>query len=253
MIKSPTLNESHLGKSKKQKGPMKAMKQDFKVVRSFNLFTLDNEESHNNKKFPIDMQWLPDGKQEHVVVSDSLGDLNLVDAKNKVVRSKLRLDKTWLYSIDCSSDRESLLAVGSLAGKIHLVNCRLEQNKRLVESQGLTGHRGAVKTVKYLSNEYLISGSSDSLIGVWNMNQTHKYMAMLQGHMNDINTLDVNANDSNIFLSGGADVSVKVWDIRLKSPEVCSFLGGESSITCVKFVPGFMETFAVSSDDSKIR
>ncbi len=88
---------------------------------------------------------------------------------------------------------------------------------------------------------------------MWNLNQTHKYMAMLQGHMSDINSLDVCGTDSNIFLSGGADVSAKVWDIRLKNPEVCSFLGAESSITCVKFVPGFMETFAVSSDDSKIR
>jgi WD40 repeat protein len=170
-----------------------------------------------------------------------------------MVRSKLRLDKTWMYSIDSTNERDSLLAVGSLASKIHLISCKLDSNKKLVETQALTGHRGAVKALRYLSSEYLISGSSDSLIGVWNLHQTHKYMAMLQGHMSDINTLDVCSTDNNIFLSGGADVSVKVWDIRLKSPEVCSFLGGESSITCVKFLPGFMETFAVSSDDSKIR
>jgi WD40 repeat protein len=233
--------------------PLPVLKQDLKVVRSFNLFNIQNAEGLDNKKFPIDIEWLPGQKSESVVVCDSLGNLLLVNAKTKAVKSKLALDKSWLYSVDCDVDSGSLMAVGSLSAKIHIVSHMPDEEIILQQTSTLLGHRGAVKTCKFLSRDYLISGSSDSLIGVWNINQSHKYMSMLQGHMNDINALAVCSIDRNIFLSGGADVSVKLWDIRLKGPEVCSYLGGESSITDVQFLPGVMETFAVSSDDSKVR
>lgn len=228
-------------------------KQRFKVVRSINLFNIQNEESLDNKKFPLDMEWVPGRRSEHILIVDSLGDLTLLDAKATSVKCKLRLEKSWLYSIDIEKESHSLMAIGSLSSKVHLVSYKPEEKKSLAEVSTLLGHRGAVKTAKFLSKDYIITGSSDSLVGLWNVNQSHKYLSMLPGHMNDINSLDVCSVDTNIFLSGGADVSVKLWDIRLLNPEVCSFLGGESSITAVRFLPGFMETFAVSSDDSKIR
>ena len=234
------------------KPALPVQKQKFKVVRSINLFNIQNEESLDNKKFTLDLEWLPK-RSDHVVVCDSLGDVTLVDVKSTAVKYKLRLEKSWLYSIDIDKETSSLMAIGSLSSKVHLVSYRPDESKCLVETATLLGHRGAVKTAKFLSKDYLITGSSDSLVGLWNVNQSHKYLTMLPGHMNDINTLDVCGVDNNIFLSGGADVSVKLWDIRLMNPEVASFLGGESSITGVRFIPGFMETFAVSSDDSKIR
>lgn len=228
-------------------------KQKFKVVRSVNLFNIQNEESLDNKKFPLDIEWIPGRKSDQIVICDSLGDLTLVDVKNTAVKYKLRLEKSWLYSIDIEKETNTLMAIGSLSSKVHLVSCKPDETKIFSQLNSFLGHRGAVKAVKFLSKDYLITGSSDSMIGLWNVNQSHKYLSMLTGHMNDINTLDVCSTDKNIFLSGGADVSVKIWDIRLMNPEVASYLGGESSITDVKFMPGFMETFAVSSDDSKIR
>lgn len=117
----------------------------------------------------------------------------------------------------------------------------------------LSGHRGAVKCVKYLSKNYLISGSSDSLVGVWDLNNPTRYLSMLEGHMSDIESIDVSENDRNIFLTGSNDLNAKIWDIRLKNPEVFSFIGGKSSITAVRFMPGCLETFATASDDSCIR
>ena len=122
-----------------------------------------------------------------------------------------------------------------------------------METKTLVGHRGAVKCVKFLSKNYLLSGSSDSCIGLWDLNNPHRYMSMLRGHMSDVVSIDVSKIDRNIFLTGSGDLTAKIWDIRLKNPEVLSFIGGKSSITTVKFLPGCLETFASSSDDSCIR
>lgn len=110
-----------------------------------------------------------------------------------------------------------------------------------------------MKCVKFLSKNYVISGSSDSLVGVWDLNNTSRHLSMLQGHMSDIESIDVSEIDPNIFLTGSSDLTAKIWDIRLKNPEVYSFIGGKSSITAVRFVPRCIETFATSSDDSCIR
>ena len=232
--------------------PLGIVKSQFKVMRSFNLYNLENKGQSDNKKFPIDIEWLSLDYSDNVLVCDSLGDLTLVDAKKKAIKGKATLNDCWLYSVNADTEN-NLLVVGSLNHKIHLVAFKPEEGKKLQELEKMTGHRGAVKCCQFLSKNYVISGSSDSFIGLWDVTQPHKYLAMLGGHMSDINSIDVCQKDKNIFLSGASDLSVKIWDIRLKNSEVGSFLGGESSITCVRFLPGFMETFAASSDDSKIR
>ena len=117
----------------------------------------------------------------------------------------------------------------------------------------LVGHRGTVTSAKFLSKNYLISGSTDSLVGVWDITNPHRHMQMLSGHISDVACIDVSKRDSNIFLTGSSDLTAKIWDIRLKNSEVFSFIAGKSSITAVHFLPGTLETLATSSDDSCIR
>ena len=76
---------------------------------------------------------------------------------------------------------------------------------------------------------------------------------MLQGHMSDVLDCDVCNTDRNIFLTGSSDLTVKLWDIRLKNQQVYNFTGPSSSVTSIKFVPNTIQTFAVGSDDSFIR
>ena len=115
------------------KAPLPIVKQDIKVVRSFNLFNLANDDSLNNKKFPIDIIWMPDPHADNVVTCDSLGDLILVNAKTKALKGKLKLDNSWMYSVDYCPDHEIILGVGSLGAKIHLVQYLPDENKKLVE------------------------------------------------------------------------------------------------------------------------
>ena len=49
------------------------------------------------------------------------------------------------------------------------------------------------------------------------------------------------------------DTTVKLWDIREKKACVVSFQGSDSSINCVKFLPGRLSTLAAGSEDSTIR
>lgn len=65
--------------------------------------------------------------------------------------------------------------------------------------------------------------------------------------------LDVNDQNGNIFATGSGDTSVKLWDIREKKPCVCTFKGSNSSVNCVKFLPGTFSTLAAGSEDSLIK
>ena len=55
------------------------------------------------------------------------------------------------------------------------------------------------------------------------------------------------------FATGSGDTTVKIWDIREKKACVSTFQGSDSSINCVKFLPGRLSTLAAGSEDSSIR
>ena len=44
--------------------------------------------------------------------------------------------------------------------------------------------------------------------------------------------------NGNIFATGSGDTTVKIWDVREKKPCVATFKGSDSSVNCVKFLPG---------------
>jgi len=60
-------------------------------------------------------------------------------------------------------------------------------------------------------------------------------------------------SNGNIFATGSGDTTVKLWDIREKKSCVCTFKGSDSSVNCVKFLPGMLTTLAAGSEDSIIR
>lgn len=60
--------------------------------------------------------------------------------------------------------------------------------------------------------------------------------------------------DSNIFLTGSADLTTKLWDIRVKQPVQNFYKTHESAINTVEFFPtNEPTTFASGSDDATIK
>lgn len=146
-----------------------------------------------------------------------------------------------------------MFVAGSLNSKIFVNRLAWNKQDKVKLTSTLIGHKGAIRTVNFLSESILLSGATDASVGLWDLNSPQKYLAMLQGHMSDILTSEVSSVDRNVFLTGSSDLTIKIWDIRLKNPQVYNFTGPQSSVTTVKFAPNSLSTFAAGSDDSFIR
>lgn len=237
-------------------------KPDIVSLREFNLVGKSGDIDHaetsqpRNRKTILDIQWVQcanENDPRHLISSDSNGEVMLIDiAKNQAIHTE-KVCSTWLYCLDAEPFGGKIFCTGSLNSKIFINKLNFHKSEKVTLVNTLIGHRGAIRSVKFMSENIMISGSMDSSIGLWDLNNPQKYLGMLQGHMSDILTLNVCSIDRNIFVSGSSDLCAKLWDIRLKNPQIYNFTGAQSSITKVKFVPNSMMNFIVGGDDSYIR
>jgi WD40 repeat protein len=98
----------------------------------------------------------------------------------------------------------------------------------------------------------MISASSDSLIMLWDLNGQGKSLNSYHDHSSEILGLDVCELNPNFFVSASGDTTVKLWDIRDKKACVGTFKDSDSSVNCVKFVPGTYCTLAAGSEEGII-
>jgi WD40 repeat protein len=130
----------------------------------------------------------------------------------------------------------------------------------------LVGHQGSIQCCKFLSGNFLISGSSDAKVCVWDLESPQVYLSMHNDHTADVLCMATYENDSNIFLTGtylakilfyflgSADLTSKIWDIRVKQPVQATYKNHESVINTVQFFPlDSPTTFASGSDDSTVK
>jgi WD40 repeat protein len=80
-----------------------------------------------------------------------------------------------------------------------------------------TGHQGLVTCSSFLSKDYFLSGSNDSTIFLWEVDQA-RHVARFDDHTSEVYALDVAQMDGNIFASSSSDLSFRIWDIRMKKP-----------------------------------
>lgn len=148
-----------------------------------------------------------------------------------------------------------MIAVGGIEGQVYVAEIntssdRKEDNNNIKKH---TGHQGSVNSIRFLDHFFMISGSSDSLILLWDLNSQGKYLNSYHDHSSEILGLDVCDLNPNFFASASGDTTVKLWDIREKKPCISTFKGSDSSVNCVKFVPGTLCTLAAGSEEGIIR
>ena len=79
----------------------------------------------------------------------------------------------------------------------------------------LTGHKNAVLEAKWMSNSSIVSCSADKTVALWDANKgsrSRKY----QEHDAIVNTCSVSKKDPYLFISGGDDSKLILWDTRVK-------------------------------------
>jgi WD40 repeat protein len=98
----------------------------------------------------------------------------------------------------------------------------------------------------------MISASSDSLIMLWDLNGQGKSLNSYHEHSSEILGLDVCELNPNFFVSASGDTTVKLWDIRDKKACIGTYKDSDSSVNCVKFLPGTYCTLAAGSEEGII-
>lgn len=88
-------------------------------------------------------------------------------------------------------------------------------------------------------NEYIVSGSLDNTVRVWNFS-SGELLRILEGHTKYVNAVTM-SSDNQLIVSGGADKTVRLWDFS--SGELLrTFKGHDQAVMCV----------AISSDNQFI-
>jgi len=104
----------------------------------------------------------------------------------------------------------------------------------------------------FLSTEFMITGSDDSTLLLWDLEQTGRNLVKYSDHTFEVQCLDVFNRDSNVIASGGNDATVRIWDIRMKQPCLRVFDKSQTGISSVRFMPNNVNTLAMGRDDSTI-
>jgi len=86
-----------------------------------------------------------------------------------------------------------------------------EKGGEWTEILNYKSHKSAVSTI-YFSNNYLISGSADTTITIWDVVGAEA-LYRLQGHKGSITCLTV-LEEGKLLISGGKDMLVKIWEIE---------------------------------------
>ncbi len=74
----------------------------------------------------------------------------------------------------------------------------------------LRGHRDWITSIALISDDYLISGSRDKTLKVWNL-KTRKELFTLVGHTAPVTSVAVTPNGSQI-ISASSDGVLKIWN-----------------------------------------
>lgn len=62
------------------------------------------------------------------------------------------------------------------------------------------------------SSEFIVSGSDDRTIKVWNL-KSGKELMTLMGHSGNVYSVDISFNGKYI-VSGSGDMAIKIWDME---------------------------------------
>ena len=161
------------------------------------------------------------------------------------------------YALDWNPNRQGYLASGSDDNLICIwdINQSNSVSKTHLPLKKTYGHSGAIEDLSwnYFSpNEYVTVGD-DKRIKLWDIRQ-EKAVCCVEGHVAEIMAVDTSPFDQNLLLTGSADGSIAVWDIRSmdKNNKIMSFRHRKDEVSHVKFSRAQPSIFASVSGDRKV-
>ncbi|TNV80634.1 hypothetical protein FGO68_gene9947 [Halteria grandinella] len=190
---------------------------------------------------------------------DEQGRLSIWDAKKGVKQiEEPKVTNGLLMTCSFESREGKLIACGGIDTKLHIFSINPSGKKKekltLIEKvKELTGHYGLITCSSFMNQQYLVSGSNDSSIMLWDLEKPGRFLVKYGEHQNEVLSLDVFQLDGNIIVSGSNDATTRVWDIRQKSPCIRIFEKNKCGVSAVKFMTDCVNTIAIGCDDSSIK
>jgi WD40 repeat protein len=117
-----------------------------------------------------------------LVSIDDSGKLIHWDAASGKILTTIEASKTWLNSVDFERTEGKKVACGSLDAKILIfeINIPVKKKEKDINKNKpiheLVGHTGAVQCCRFLNGNFLISGSTDSTVCVWDLESPQRYI-----------------------------------------------------------------------------
>ncbi len=163
-----------------------------------------------------------------------------------------------LMTCAIESREGQLVACGGMDTKLHIYRINPQGRKKeklslMEKEKELCGHYGLITCCGFLDRQYLISGSNDSSIMLWDLEKPGRFLVKYGDHQSEVLSVDVFNLDSNICVSGSNDATAMVWDIRQKTPCIRIFDKSKCGVSAVKFMPDCVHSIAIGCDDSSIK
>jgi len=191
--------------------------------------------------------------------ADDMGNIIIWDGLWGKQKKKISAAKTWLMCCTFETLENQFLACGGMEGKALIFKVNSKLGRREDQSKLATGpmaefqgHSGNVTCCLFLDTKYLVSGSSDSSLMVWDLPEERSILTY-NDHTNDVLSVAGYNENYNYVASGSSDTSARLWDIRIKHPLLRTFEGHDSGVNTVQFSSGRSQTIATGSEDSSIR
>lgn len=143
-----------------------------------------------------------------LIVGDNEGVLTEVDLERMSIVNTVKVSSKSIRSI-CTNPVSGELAVGYSDHFIRVFD--LDSMTQKYEWQA---HLNSVFTIRYTPDwDYLISGSRDARLKIWDTTAGYIQAAEVVAHMHTINHIDFSP-DSKHFVTCSMDKSIKLWDLN---------------------------------------
>jgi guanine nucleotide-binding protein G(I)/G(S)/G(T) subunit beta-1 len=189
---------------------------------------------------------------EHLVSASQDGKLLVWNAVSLNKCIAIPLASSWVMT--CSySPSGNFVASGGLDNMCSMFKINLKSDIGVMKDGPtiqLAQHQGYVSSIKFLSDQSVLTSSGDTTIKLWDVERksvVHNYTK----HGGDVMGMAI-FEEKGIFASCSIDGSCRVWDVRDSRECVTSFYGHESDVNSVDFFKDG-NAIATAADDATIR
>jgi U3 small nucleolar RNA-associated protein 15 len=211
-------------------------------AKYWKTFTITAEEKLQSS--PNCIHFAPNQSDTYLVTSSSK--VNLYDSKTDKVQRGYSRFQDDAFSGKFRKDGK-LIVAGDKNGYVKVFDV---QTKAMLRQ--LKRHSAAVRTTCWASDGlHMLSGSDDKTVKRWDLASGETTWSSKDVHKDYVRCLDSHPTSGDVFVSGGYDHSINMWDSRTEGGPVINIDVGEPIEHCL-FSPNGTMLYTASGNEVKV-